>query len=220
MAELKVVEDEYDSYSNEDLLLIVSCKDEDEDEARKAFDVFYERNAKWLFPLCRQVCSTIAHSDDAEELAKDVFSKTMFFVWENAGKYDNTISKVQTWVSNNARYVMYKTLDEYKGKASGDIQFISINRDESVIYDGECEDYSDVETPEMITLAIALQTLNERERDILMTYMRYSDGNKHLPDSELNALCSRYQITSDNARQIKGRALNKIKKHIINALNK
>lgn len=218
MAELKVKE-EYALYSNEDLLLVISYKEDDETEAKKAFSVFYQRNAQWFFALCKQVCSTITECD-LEELSKDVFSKTMLNVWENADKYDSTRSKVQTWVSNTARYVMYNILAEYKGKVSGDLTFVPINNGLEIASNDDSEDYSKTETPEMLALATALMSLADRDRDILLTYMRYSDGNKHLPENELDYLCSKYLITSDNVRQIKGRALGKVKKHIDNVLNK
>ncbi len=220
MAELKVAEDEYDSYTNEDLLFIVSCKEEDEEEALKAFKIFYDKNVKWFFTLCVQVCSTITIYNETEDLAKAVFNGTMHFVWDNAGKYDKTKSKVQTWVSNNARYIMYDILNEYKGKVSGGIQFVPITKEVDIASADESDNYSDVETPEILALAVALQSLSDRERDILMEYMRYSDGNKHLPNDVLIELCQRYMITSDNARQIKKRALEKVRKHIDKGLKK
>ena len=60
-----------------------------------------------------------------------------------------------------------------------------------------------------------LSTLSEREKDILMTYLLYQsqdNPSKHLPDNEIEKLCNKYGINSDNLRQIKRRALLKLKK--------
>lgn len=60
-----------------------------------------------------------------------------------------------------------------------------------------------------------LQTLSEKERDVLLTYMMYQDGNKHLPDEVTKLLCERYGTTSVNLRKIKQRTLEKVKTHIL-----
>ena len=52
------------------------------------------------------------------------------------------------------------------------------------------------------------------EKDILLTYMMYQDGNKHPPDEILNELRGKYTKTSDNIRQIKRRAMVKLHSYI------
>lgn len=63
-------------------------------------------------------------------------------------------------------------------------------------------------------LEAALATLSEIERDVLMTYIRYQEGQKHLPDQEMQRLCDYHKKTSDNVRQIKKRAMDKVKVYI------
>ena len=53
--------------------------------------------------------------------------------------------------------------------------------------------------------------IRDRERDVLLTYMMYQDGNKHLPDEVTKLLCERYGTTSVNLRKIKQRTLEKVK---------
>lgn len=57
--------------------------------------------------------------------------------------------------------------------------------------------------------------LSEKDQEILLTYMMYQDGNKHLPDEVLKELCDKYETTSVNLRKIKERALQKVKTFII-----
>ena len=72
----------------------------------------------------------------------------------------------------------------------------------------------EVVLPEKEILNAALDSLTERERHILMTYMLYSDGRKHLPNDVLQGLMEQYETTADNVKHIKSRALAKIKAHI------
>jgi len=46
--------------------------------------------------------------------------------------------------------------------------------------------------------------------------MRFQDGKKKLPPEELERLATLYDTTSDNLRQIKSRALKKVKDFIRN----
>jgi len=81
----------------------------------------------------------------------------------------------------------------------------SIADEENVIY---------YDTPQKKLLDAALNLLSERDREILLTYFMYQEENKHLPDDVLEELSLRYSTTSANIRQIKKRALDKIKAYI------
>lgn len=63
----------------------------------------------------------------------------------------------------------------------------------------------------------ALSSLSEREKYVLMTYMQYFDPtepNRHLPDELLKNICIKFNTTPDNIRQIKSRAIKKMKDNI------
>ena len=77
------------------------------------------------------------------------------------------------------------------------------------------DDIVDYETPQKKILNDALSLLSERDREILLTCFLYQEENKHLPDEVLSELSNRYSTTPANIRQIKKRALDKIKAHII-----
>ena len=147
-----------------------------------------------------------------EELAKDVFMNTMMAVYQNSHTYNASKSKITTWISNIAKHEMFDLLDVLKEKRIGEKTFVPLD-DNLVISDVE-EDIN-IETPEKRALDEALQTLSEKERDILLTYMMYQDGNKHLPDEVMKFLCDRYATTSVNLRKIKQRTLEKVKSHIL-----
>jgi len=197
----------YISYSDEDLFVIMSFQEESEMEAQKAFRVFYDRYKSFLWNLCYRVCQ------NDEELAKDVFMNTMMAVYQNSHTYNASKSKITTWISIIAKHEMLDLLDVLKEKRIGEKTFVPLD-DNLAISDAEEEDIS-IETPEKKALEEALQTLSEKEKDILLTYMMYQDGNKHLPDEVTEFLCDRYATTNVNLRKIKQRTLEKVKSHIL-----
>lgn len=194
------------SYSDEDLFVMMSFREENETEAQIAFRVFYDRYKRFLWSLCHKVCQ------NNEELANDVFMNTMMAVYQNSHSYNASKSKITTWISSIAKHEMFDLLDVLKEKRIGEKTFVPLD-DNLVISDVE-EDIN-IETPEKRALDEALQTLSEKERDILLTYMMYQDGNKHLPDEVMKFLCDRYATTSVNLRKIKQRTLEKVKSHIL-----
>lgn len=193
------------SYSDEDLFETMSLRSEDEKEAQAAFRIFYDRYKYFLWSLCYKVCQ------NDKELAKDVFITTMMAVYQNSHTYNTSKSKVTTWISNIAKHEMFDMLDVLKEKRIGEKFFVPLE-DNLVVLD--TKNATNIETPEKKALNEALQTLSEKERDILLTYMMYQEGNKHLPDEITKLLCERYGTTSVNLRKIKQRTLEKIKSHI------
>ena len=64
-------------------------------------------------------------------------------------------------------------------------------------------------------LSRALSELNDKERDILLTYYQFYDGERFkVPIEFRKSLCALYSIQDATLRKTKDRALEKIKKHI------
>lgn len=198
------------TYSDEDLLVMMSFRDENESEAQEAFRLFYDKYKRFLWGLCLKVCLNI--ESDSTELAKDVFMNTMTAVYESSHTYNASKSKITTWISCIAKREMLDLLDILKEKRIGEKTFVPLNENLAI---SNIEEDIEVDTPQKRALNDALQTLSEKERDILLTYMMYHEGNKHLPDEVTKFLCDRYETTSANLRKIKQRALDKVKNHII-----
>lgn len=200
----------YTSYSDEDLFVMMSFREENQAEAQESFNVFYDRYKGFLWNLCRYVCQNVEYYD-SEELAKDVFMNTMMTVYQNSHTYNASKSKVSTWISNIAKHEMFDLLDVLKEKRIGEKTFIPFEDSIEII---DIDDNINIETPEKKALDEALKSLSEKEKDILFTYTMYKDGKKHLPDEVMKFLCDRYETTSINLRKIKQRALEKVKNHI------
>lgn len=197
------------SYTDEDLFFLMSLKDEEEAEAQQAFGIFYEKYSRLLWSLCYSVCRKIDVSN-TEELAKCVFYNTMTTIYEHP-TYDAKKSKLSTWISKIAYHETLDLISEFKLNESK--RNISLN--EKVIETvPEKEEIIDTETPEKKILNEALDQLKEREREILLTCLMYKEEHKHIPDEILLELSQKYDTTAVNIRQIRKRALDKVKAYI------
>jgi RNA polymerase sigma factor (sigma-70 family) len=191
--------------SDEDLLLVIAKNDHP--SKSEAFHFFYTRYSDYLWKVCSIVCRS---HPQASELTKDTFQQTMTKVYLNAHSYDKSISSVKTWISKIARNEFLNCLKQNKSVLSLFDDIKDINIDE-ITYDDTPLDTEDIKTSQ---IEVALLNLSEKERMILTTYMMYYDEenpDKHLPDREINDLCTYFNTTPNNIRQIKSRAMKKVK---------
>ncbi|MDR0683011.1 MAG: sigma-70 family RNA polymerase sigma factor [Dysgonamonadaceae bacterium] len=194
-------------YSDEDLLIIISFQNENEKEAKEAFKIFYNRHKDFLWSLCYSICTKNKKISEGKELAKDIFNNTMMSVYKSSHTYDSQKGKVRTWMSRIAKNEMCDLLKR-------ETRHIPLNEDICPVINVDVEEEINIPSPEKKVLDEALNKLSEKETDILLTYMQYSDGNKHLPDEVLNELRQRYNTTAESLRQIKKRSLDKVKGYI------
>lgn len=205
----------------ENLFLLMAMKDEDATSAELAFNEFYRRYKDYLYTVCKKACSS--WSVYGSDLHEAVFQHTILKVYERA----ETFIEVETLPDDKAKERRTKAwlgkiasneLEQILRKSDKNIDFTD-NLPEVSLTDSENKDDS-IETIEHILLNRALASLKERERDILITYMRYDDGNKKLPPEEIDRLCEHWQVLQDNLRQIKSRAMKKVKEYINKYQNK
>lgn len=201
-------------YTDEDLFFLMSLKDEDEAEAQEAFRIFYEKNKRLLWYLCYSVCNKLDISN-VEELAKCVFNNTMTSIYEHP-TYDAGKSKLTTWMS---RIAYHETLDLIADFKINDTKKNVPLNEKIAEAIPEVEEFSDIETPEKKLLSEALNQLHDRDREILLTCMMYKEMNKHIPDEILLELSNKYSTTNVNIRQIRKRALDKVKAYITSNSN-
>ncbi|MCE5223131.1 sigma-70 family RNA polymerase sigma factor [bacterium] len=197
------------SYSDEDLFFLMSLKDKEETEAQEAFRIFYKKYDRLLWSLCYSVCSKIDISN-VEELAKCVFNNTMIAIYEHP-TYDAKKSKLSTWMS---RIAYHETLDLISDFKINDIKKNVPLNEKIVEAVPDTEEIIDIETPEKKLLSEALDQLTDRDREILLTCMMYKEEHKHTPDEILLELSNKYNTTTVNIRQIRKRALDKVKAYI------
>ena len=106
------------------------------------------------------ICSKINNPQDAEDLAADVFVK----VYEKLDTFDETKASLSTWIYTITR----NTLTDYFRTRKVFAEIPENETDDSSVE----EDICNAETLE--TLADALESLEERERDIII--LRFYSG--------------------------------------------
>lgn len=206
-----------DQYTDEELLILMSYKDDDEEEAKEAFRVFYNRYNRLLLSLCMRACTKRYLSDSEKiDLSEIVFQNTMMKIYQKSHLYNASKGKISTWMSRIAENELIDQLylqDEsiiYIEETISELELPSNYNDDNIIQ---------TETFEMKILDEALNTLTDKEKDILLTYMMYKEDQKKLPEDVIDNLRKRYSTTSENLRQIRHRSLNKIKMYIQNNTN-
>ena len=139
--------------------------------------------------VCGYIRSKINSAQDAEDLTADVFVK----VFEKLGTFDESKASLSTWIYTITR----NTLTDYfrTRKVFAEIP-------ETMETDTSVED--DVCNAEMLeTLAKALETLDERERDIVI--LRFYSGKT------LREISSQMGISYAYVKVLQNKAFEKIK---------
>jgi RNA polymerase sigma factor (sigma-70 family) len=204
-----------------DLFLAMAMKEEDRQNAEKAFTEFYNRYKSFLFTVIKKACKSWEMYGD--ELIETVFENTFLTVFDKAETFlklddipfERQEKRMKAWLSQIAKNEMLQLLRQYridkdKVEFTDDLSLVERMEDETE------ENISD----DILLAEKALQTLNERDRNILVTYLMYEDGNKKLPSSEIQKLADMWGVLPDNMRQIKKRSLAKLEIFIKTHKNK
>jgi RNA polymerase sigma factor (sigma-70 family) len=198
-----------------DLFLSMALKEDDRQGAEKAFAVFYNRYRNYLYTVVRNACKSWKMYGD--ELVQAVHQNTFLTVFEKAESFlqieevptDRQEKRMKSWLGRIAEREMYKLLRELKGEKEKIDYHDNLTNLEN--YDVEIKSQK---SDDFLLAEKALNSLKERDRNILVTYLMFEDGNKNLPGSEIQRLADMWDVLPDNMRQIKKRSLEKAKKYI------
>lgn len=203
----------------ENLFLIMSMKDDDKEQAEKAYNEFHSRYSKYLYGIIISAATKFKNTYDYEELAENVFQNTLLTIWEKADTFmkiedvapEKKERRVKAWIGKIARNEMLQLLRDYKTASE------KITYDTELINEINLVDEPIVENQpkfEKKLLDNALKTLKPRDKDILLAYYQYYEKDKNMPSEALDNLCRMFDTTKDNLRQIKKRALDKVNSFI------
>lgn len=204
-----------------DLFLAMAMKEEDRQNAEKAFTEFYNRYKSFLFTVIKNACKSWEMYGD--ELIETVFENTFLTVFDKAETFlklddipfERQEKRMKAWLSQIAKNEMLQLLRQYRI----DKDKVEFTDDLSFIERVE-EATEEIISDDILLAEKALQSLNERDRNILVTYLMYEDGNKKLPSSEIQKLADMWGVLPDNMRQIKKRSLAKLEIFIKTHKNK
>jgi len=204
-----------------DLFLSMAMKEDDKQNAEKAFVEFYNRYKNYLYTVVRNACK--AWKMYGDDLVQSVHQNTFITIYEKAESFlhiENTPieqqeKRMKAWIGKIAHTEMYKLLRELKDEKEN-----MDYHDDIVSFESSDEEFEIQKSENMILTENALNSLKEKDKNILLTYMMYKDGNKKLPSEEIQRLADMWDILPDSLRQIKKRSLEKVKKYIETYKNK
>ena len=203
----------------EELLLIISEKKENNREAERAFVILHNEFSLFVYNyLLKHMHIQASKEEIAQTIKNDVF----FHIWENplSFNFDSSSFKTQkdafnVWIARIARN---KMIDVING-------IMSLNNKIKLCVDDDEKYFEPIYSEEEINmiqqilsvnrkhLNIALKTLSERDRSILLTFYEYYEEGKDSPTEVLDRLEEWHNTTRGNIRVIRMRALKKIIKY-------
>ena len=198
-----------------DLFLSMALKEDNRRDAEKAFAELYNRYKNYLYTVVRNACKSWEMYGD--ELIQGVHQNTFLMVYEKAESFlrieevpvKRQEKRMKSWLGRIAEREMYKVLRELKDEKEK-IDY----HDDLTFLENSDEEIKPQKSEYFLLAEKALNTLSERDRNILVTYLMFEDGNKKLPSNEIQRLAEMWNVLPDNMRQIKKRSLEKVRKYI------
>lgn len=197
----------------EDILLQLSDKAEQERDAVAAFNLLYRGYSKFLSSVISAALRNCGIYD--EHVVNTVLNNTFLIIYEKPLFFSFPPEAVddkrfKAWLATVARNELKRLLMEYYSTTVS-LALVA------------CEPVADSEElPEDVFEGVnfkilndALNTLSERDKDILMTlYLFYEEGKK-TPSDVLNMICKMHDTTNQNIRKIKERGEKKIAEYFM-----
>jgi len=208
------------SYALEDL--IDGLKRNDPVEIQSLWRKFYHKFGPYVWRLAYNKCR---HYPAGNDMAKDITQITFINAVRGIQKFNlkdelDDISKersIKAWLGIITKNAFLKELAKWNSiELPEDQESADIPREEDCHF--RLEEEADEFTSENMTdLGIAMNTISERDREIVLAYA--DEGcigtNLHLSDSSMYYLCKKYSTNPMNIRKVKSRALEKIRNHCL-----
>jgi RNA polymerase sigma factor (sigma-70 family) len=208
-----------DHVSDAELLERVSKRADNAPAARAAEAEFYDRHARYLYGvLMQRLRRPLALSGREVE---DLVQETFFRAFARASTYsagdawDEASQRLRSraWLGRIAERLM---ADWLQGARE-----VSASPYLDTLAEPEPPPPSS-RSPKLLLLREALDTLNERERDVLRVaalYFRPGEEHQRLPNEVSAELARRWQTSSENIRAIRSRATKKLRDYLAGRLS-
>lgn len=192
----------------EEVLLLLSYKDEDQKSANDAFTELYREYSKFLYALVRKKLNQMGVFD--EQIMETAVGNTFLKIYENplvfkVPENENTDNCFKAWlsvVSKNELLVLFKQY--YGTNITLESSILETVFEDTIIKEPVAESIN------VKLMQDAMNTLSERDREVLSALYLYQEEGKNTPSTVLDTLCLMYGTTKDNIRQIKKRSESKI----------
>jgi len=204
--------------TSEDLLVIISMQKEEPEAAQLAFREFHNRFKNYVWKVAVSLARGI-YDPNQEGIARDIFNNTFLDVFRNYTKesyFDPSqctdIEKgIKAWLSGIARN-HFRRMIEAVQKASR-VSYLEAFPERPFFDPDDTDEEEMADPPPMIVLKRALQTLSDRDQEILLIAVQFEEEGR-LPKEMRLTLCEKYGLSQDSLRQVKKRAKEKIEKYM------
>ncbi len=194
--------------SEEGLLIYMSFKEDNPEEASLALGEFYGRHREFLYSILKRVYKNALRQEVIEDLVDDTFIqgfvKAHLCDFYGETDPDKQRKMVRGWLGGIAKNIFLQ--DKRK---EGRIE---------IVYNSDLVDDIEYQEDSAIDPLIEemMDLLNEKERAVLITSYQFYDPvkkNIYTPTEELHALAAYFDLTLPAIRKIRQRAIEKILKH-------
>ena len=162
--------------------------------------------------LIRRSLGDLGVSDLVQETFVRAFERAATFKSRGATDGDATRRRVRGWLGKIANR---RFLDTLRGPAESSLSDTDSIADLSAADVDDCE--PDQGSPRVKLIREALATLTERERHVLRVtadWYRHGQVHQRVSKADLGQLASQLQTTAVNIRQIRKRAIDKVRDYI------
>lgn len=208
-----------DHVSDAELLERVSKRADNAAAARAAETAFYDRHARYLYGvLMQRLRRPLALSGREVE---DLVQETFFRAFARASTYSAGDAWDEASQRRRSRAWLGRIAERLLADWLQDSREISASPYLDTLAEPEPPPPSS-RSPKLRLLREALDTLNERERDVLRVaalYFRPGEEHQRLPNEVSAELARRWQTTSENIRAIRSRATKKLKDYLAGRLS-
>jgi len=207
-----------DHVSDAELLERVSRRASNANLARAAEAEFYTRHARYLYcVLVQRVRRPLALSGREVE---DLVQETFFRAFARAETYSSGDAWDEESQRRRSRAWLGRIAQRLLADWLADAREISASPYLDTLAEPEAGPPSS-RSPKLRLLREALDTLNERERDVLRVaalYFRPGEEHQRLPNEVSAELARRWQTSNENLRAIRSRATKKLKDYLAGRL--
>jgi RNA polymerase sigma factor (sigma-70 family) len=205
---------DFSTENDAELLVFMSIRDEDPLAARDAWAEFYERHVEYLHGVCWHAYGDFLQGETSvgdlvAETFRRAFDRAGSFSCEDATGPDETRRRVRAWLGRIAQRLFQDLL-----RGRGRVRVVHFEP-EIWAQIPEPDPAMPADDPAVERVREALDQLPERERLVLrVTFQWYRPGRRHqrLPNDVVEELATTLQTTPENLRQIRRRALERIRR--------
>lgn len=199
-----------------DLLAYMSMASADANGARAAWAEFYNRHAGYLYAVCLRAYGPLL---DGEAGAADLVAETFRRVYENADKFDDAgivdpdaaRRRTRAWLGRIAQRIAQS---ELRGRSRLSVRLLDRDQWPTV---PQPMRRPPADNDRIRRVRAAIESLSPREQTVIrVTFQWYEPGKEHqrLANDVAADLAQTLGTTSENLRQIRRRALAKIRQYL------